>query len=639
MKILFHSNAMHGKTGYGVQTALFVPRLIALGHEVTVSAFYGLQGAPMRQDGVLTLPAPPTRLDPYGGDTLPADAQHVGADVVISLIDVWVMERRGTSRINWYPMTPVDHSPLPDTVAEYLEPARRPIAFSRFGEQELKEAGFNPLFVPLAVDTQVFAPQDKQEARQKIGCPEDAFLVGIVQANVGRPSRKAFDQQIRAFAKFYEQHPNAMLYLHTEIHGRRGEPLDKIIKLARLPREALATVDQYQYARGMLNDKHMATVYNAMDVLLSATRAEGFGVPIVEAQSCGVPTIVTDFSAMKELVPEGTGWKVPVDDDDDKFLTDQESYQVIPKVSEIVKALEKAYANPLDPVTIRDHALLYDADRVVTEYWVPVLEQIEKELPRIDPLCHEKGHDWSKVSVYDGDEIVTPCKRCAAELRQARDSVVETIGHDTWVNGIDLNLEDDPQGGIVKVVCAEIRNGYDLDRIPFEKGDVVLDVGAHVGVVSVYLAKRYPDITIYAFEPVPANFERLERNIEGLSNVIPVPAAVTGDGEIVTLHANLSQNSGGPSAFVPNGKQTFRAPSLTLKEIFERYRLERVKLLKLDCEGAEYGILEAGEDLLARVDYLVGEFHERAGDPELLYERCTRHLDPAHVKVHACQLG
>lgn len=637
MKILFHSTAMHAKSGYGVQTALFVPRLKALGHEVTLSAFYGLQGAPRRYDGILTLPAPPSGVDRYGSDTLPADAQYVGADVVISLLDVWVLEKRATERVNWYPLTPVDHSPLPPRVEEYLEFCRRPIAFSRFGEQELKKAGFDPLYVPLAVDTTVFAPQNKGEARQKLGCPEDAFLVGIVQANVGRPSRKAFDQQIRAFAKFQKKHPKAMLYLHTETHGRRGEPLEDIIQMAGIPREAVATVDQYQYARGMLNDQHMATVYNAMDVLLSATRAEGFGVPIVEAQACGVPVIVTDFSSMPELV--FAGWKVPTDDDD-LFFTDQNSYQVIPKVSGIVEALEKAYEAEDSAGQARQGALQYDADRVTAEFWEPVLAQIESELPRpLHPVCAEKGHDWSKVGLYIGDKLVFPCQRCETELIQVRDTLYETIGKGTRVNGIDLDLEDHPEGGIVKIVCEEIRNAYGLDEIPFEKGDVALDIGAHVGVVSVYLAKRYPEITVYAFEPVPDNFARLERNIEGLKNVIPVPAAVTGDGRVVTLHGNLSQNSGGSSMFVPNGHETFQAPSLTLQEIFERYRLERVKLLKLDCEGAEYGILGMDESLLERVDYLVAEFHTPPGDPEKLYELCARHLDPAHLKVHACALG
>ena len=47
MKILWHSNSPWARTGYGTQTALWVPRLAELGHEIAISAFHGLQGSPI----------------------------------------------------------------------------------------------------------------------------------------------------------------------------------------------------------------------------------------------------------------------------------------------------------------------------------------------------------------------------------------------------------------------------------------------------------------------------------------------------------------------------------------------------------------------------------------------------------------
>ncbi|MFL6711434.1 MAG: FkbM family methyltransferase, partial [Sulfurifustis sp.] len=65
----------------------------------------------------------------------------------------------------------------------------------------------------------------------------------------------------------------------------------------------------------------------------------------------------------------------------------------------------------------------------------------------------------------------------------------------------------------------------------FRPGDVVVDVGAHVGVVSLYLAKKYPFIQVYAVEPDPLHFACLERNIEinGATNVTPINKAISGD--------------------------------------------------------------------------------------------------------------
>ena len=48
--------------------------------------------------------------------------------------------------------------------------------------------------------------------------------------------------------------------------------------------------------------KEMNNVYNLMDVFLLTTSGEGFGVPIIEAHACGVPTIMTDYTTAQELI-------------------------------------------------------------------------------------------------------------------------------------------------------------------------------------------------------------------------------------------------------------------------------------------------------------------------------------------------
>ena len=374
MKIIWVSNSPWTGTGYGVQTNLFVWRLQALGHEVTVSCFYGLQGAPQKLDGMLMLPA---GRDAYGNDVLLADAEHVQADIVISLMDVWVLNPDLMKKTRWCPWTPLDHDPAPPHVAKTLEAAFQPIAYSQFGVAKLREAGIEALFVPHGVDAQVFRPIERADARRRLSCPEDVFLAGIVAANKGVPSRKAFDQQIRAFAQFHARHPDSMLYLHTDMLGLNGENIRRIVELSGLPPGAIATVPPYKYARGMIGADWMAHAYSAMDVLLNATKGEGFGVPIIEALACGTPVIVTDFSAMPELCL--AGWKVGYSD---KFYS-QESYQVTPDVGEIAAALGEAYRTRGDAdlrQQARQGALAYDADHVTHAYWKPALETIERKL-------------------------------------------------------------------------------------------------------------------------------------------------------------------------------------------------------------------------------------------------------------------
>lgn len=381
LRINWHSNIGWTPSGYGNQTALFVPRLHALGHAITGSAQYGLKGAPVTVDGVRWLPG---GNEGYGNDVLAADANYTQADIVITLIDVQIFANQVTRRFRWCPWLPIDTFPAHKGVLAALQTAWQPIVYSRFGERMLKDAGLKPLYVPHGVDTELFKPADRKEARERMpNFPQDVFLVGMVAANASPYDRKGFDEQLRAFAMLYAKHKDVMLYLHTDFDGvKNGIELRELVDHAGLPREVVAQVNQYEYKRGLVKPEYVANAYNAFDVLLSASHGEGFGIPIVEAQACGVPVIVGDWTSMSELC--GAGWKVPYDEDD--RIAYFNSYQVRPRPSRIYERLEEAYqlwsAGQLDPLrkVARKFALDYDADRVTAEYWKPTLDIIEARI-------------------------------------------------------------------------------------------------------------------------------------------------------------------------------------------------------------------------------------------------------------------
>jgi FkbM family methyltransferase len=155
----------------------------------------------------------------------------------------------------------------------------------------------------------------------------------------------------------------------------------------------------------------------------------------------------------------------------------------------------------------------------------------------------------------------------------------------------------------------EIPGAYTFEGIHFEEGDVMLDIGAHVGLTSIYFAKLFPGIRIYAYEPVLSNYERLLEHIElnGVGNVHPHNLAVTGDGgrrEFVT-----GGHTAGHTAFHDHERDTFWVESTTIPAILKHHKIKRVKLLKLDCEGAEFEILGTSAGWLHRVDAIRGEIH------------------------------
>jgi glycosyltransferase involved in cell wall biosynthesis len=377
LKICIHSNAPWAGTGYGVQTALFAPRLKALGHEVWISAYYGLAGGILRMGDVPVLGG---SKDPYGNDMLLAHREYYQFDVVIGLMDVWVLsEDMITALNNYVAWLPIDHDPCPPSVLPGALASVRAISYSQFGRDKLAEAGVKQAaYIPLGVDTGAMQIMDRGEARRKIGLPEEPFIAAIVCANKGAPSRKSFDQQIRAFAAFHQRHPDSVLYLHTDLQGVYGENLHQIIELSGVPKTAVSFVNQYQYCNGMLGADHMNYLFNAPDVVMNATMAEGFGVPIVEAQACGTPVITTDFSSMPEITFEG--WRVPYVE---KLFTPQGAHQVIPSTVGITEALEQAYAVRGDAdmrARARDAVMQFDATRIAREFWEPMLAELQDEL-------------------------------------------------------------------------------------------------------------------------------------------------------------------------------------------------------------------------------------------------------------------
>lgn len=262
-------------------------------------------------------------------------------------------------------------------------------------------------------------------------------------------------------------------------------------------------------------------------------------------------------------------------------------------------------------------------------------------------------HKWGRVGLWENREenkICVPCliNGCTYGLITVRGTgeFNEAVPdkYPNSINGIELDIEDHPVGGIAKIVMREITEDYELDKIDFRPGDVVIDIGAHVGVVSIYLAKKFNNLRIYAFEPIRDNYKRLLRNIQvNQAAVTPANLAVAGTRGLISIKARPDANSGGASLWLKEerGRKTFEVDGITLPEIFDRYGIEHCKLLKIDCEGNEYNILKG--QILKRVDILRGEFHTNSmlknkyRSPARLEYTVKKSIPD--VKVHYCNMA
>jgi len=116
-----------------------------------------------------------------------------------------------------------------------------------------------------------------------------------------------------------------------------------------------------------------------------ATKGEGFGLPLIEAQACGIPVVTTATTSGPELCK--TGWLIDVDADD-RFWIGTETWRLEPRPSSILAALEKAHMAwrsnlwPEEKANAQAKVAEYSWDAVWEKYWLPVLKEMEKRLDR-----------------------------------------------------------------------------------------------------------------------------------------------------------------------------------------------------------------------------------------------------------------
>lgn len=376
LRILFNTNALWSTSGYGTQIRDLAPLIKEAGFDIAVVCFYGLEGGRIQIDGITCYPKIG---DMWGGDAVVAHQEHFKSDVVFSLQDIWVLQPQHIAGFRrWIPIVPIDHEPAPRAILDRLRSAYRIVSYSQFGHDELKRHGFHSTYIPHTVNTEIMKPSDKKEVRKSISIPDDIYLFGMVAANKDNPPRKSFQRALDAFAQFVKKHPQSGIYFHTLLNQEGGFPIERYAKFLGIekhiyyipPYDLLYNVDR----------AGMARLYSMMDCLLLPSTNEGFGVPAIEAQSCGVPAIVNNFTSMPELVTPETGEICEINQ---KRFTPLDSYVAEPDTNSLYQCMEKIYSRSPEKMSVacRDHMIdKYDLQKVFKENWLPFLQKLEAEI-------------------------------------------------------------------------------------------------------------------------------------------------------------------------------------------------------------------------------------------------------------------
>jgi FkbM family methyltransferase len=172
--------------------------------------------------------------------------------------------------------------------------------------------------------------------------------------------------------------------------------------------------------------------------------------------------------------------------------------------------------------------------------------------------------------------------------------------------------------------------GCELDRTA-----TVIDVGAHLGGFAVYAASKAGRVFAIEASEETYNLLRVNAALNGCTNLTASRCALSDRRGIATLWHSQSGNWGHSLFRHGRNMGAETVSSLSLADYFLEHQIERCRLLKLNCEGAEFPILlGAPRDVLDRIDWIVALYHcDLAPDrsPDELVDRLRAHGMETHV--------
>ncbi|MEK6816484.1 MAG: FkbM family methyltransferase [Nanoarchaeota archaeon] len=157
--------------------------------------------------------------------------------------------------------------------------------------------------------------------------------------------------------------------------------------------------------------------------------------------------------------------------------------------------------------------------------------------------------------------------------------------------------------------------------------ELIIDGGANVGYASLWFASKYPGAAIIAVEPEASNFETLEKNTAGFSNISRIKAGIWHK----NAHLKIIDSGKGKWAFTTEEagpSEKFDIDTITIGDILQKSRHERIGILKLDIEGAEKEVFSKDyEPWLEKVDVLIIELHDimKEGCSERFYSAVNKY--------------
>jgi glycosyltransferase involved in cell wall biosynthesis len=307
-------------------------------------------------------------------------------DVVIDVRDFWMVEYQARSPLrrffHWIIMPPVDSEPQMEQWISTYQQADSVFAYSEYGKEVLeRQTNGDIKVVDVAspgIDIGLFKPAiNKKALKDMVGLTPDTLIIGSVMRN---QRRKLFPDLIYSYAQFCDRYPNLAqniyLYLHTS-YPDAGWDIPQLVRESGVSHKILFTyvcracrgifpahfqdarmacvkcgrpTAQLPYYQVGVTDDGLAQIYNLFDLYVQYSICEGFGMPQVEAASCGVPVMAVDYSAMSSVLKNVRGTPIPVE----RYFRECESmaYRAYPDNESLISGIHKFFTLP-EPLRLK----------------------------------------------------------------------------------------------------------------------------------------------------------------------------------------------------------------------------------------------------------------------------------------------
>lgn len=154
---------------------------------------------------------------------------------------------------------------------------------------------------------------------------------------------------------------------------------------------------------------------------------------------------------------------------------------------------------------------------------------------------------------------------------------------------------------------------YEDNRFPIENQRVIIDIGAHIGDFCIYIAKKNPKATIYAFEPYRENYRLLFYNVKqnkvrkGVHVINKAVSSVSGNSQTLYI---TDGNGAIASLTSQNERKKEKVDTIKFNDFIREKNIRKIDFLKIDAEGSEYEILfSISNENFQKIRYIVLEVH------------------------------